>query len=51
MQQELIQENEEIEMAIPVCGANLCTPVGDKSIYINEVHYKVGTLSYIENAD
>lgn len=51
MQQELVQQEEEIEMAIPVCGGNLSTPVGDQSIYINEVHYKVGTLSYIENAD
>ena len=49
-------EEEEIEkeqdvMGVPVCGANLSTPVVDTVNYIGEVHYKIGTRLYIENAD
>jgi hypothetical protein len=51
MQQELIQENEEEINSIAVCGGNLQTVVSDQSVYINEVHYNVGSLHYIENAD
>lgn len=50
--QELIQEQEEeIQMAIPVCAANLQTPVGDKSVYIEEIQYNIGNIHYIEHAD
>jgi acetaldehyde dehydrogenase (acetylating) len=50
-----IEENEEEEeediMGVPVCGGNLSTPVVDTVDYIGEVHYKIGTRLYIENAD
>ena len=48
-------ENEEQELqtegGIPVCGANLSSPVMDTAYYIDEIHYKIGTRLYIENAD
>jgi hypothetical protein len=52
----LVQELEkkegkqEIE-GVPVCGGNLTSPVVDTVNYIGEVHYKIGTRLYIENAD
>jgi hypothetical protein len=48
-----VEENEEEEevMEVPVCGANLTSPVFDTTNYIREVHYKIGTRLYIENAD
>jgi hypothetical protein len=48
-----VEENEEEEdvMGVPVCGANLTSPVFDTVNYIREVHYKIGTRLYIENAD
>ena len=49
-----VEENEEEEedvMGVPVCGANLTSPVFDTINYIREVHYKMGTRLYIENAD
>ena len=56
IQQAEGNEEEEIEkeqdvMGVPVCGANLSTPVVDTVNYIGEVHYKIGTRLYIENAD
>jgi hypothetical protein len=54
----LLIENEEeeeeglqTEGGIPVCGANLSSPVMDTVYYIDEIHYKIGTRLYIENAD
>jgi hypothetical protein len=44
------QEEEEIE-GVPVCGANLSSPVVDTAYYVDEVHYRVGNRMYIENAD
>ena len=44
-------ENEEDAMGVPVCGANLSSPVFDRTNFIGEVHYKIGTRLYIENAD
>ena len=38
-------------MGVPVCGANLSSPVYDRANFIEEVHYKIGTKLYIENAD
>ncbi|MGA9167948.1 MAG: hypothetical protein WB053_11270 [Nitrososphaeraceae archaeon] len=51
-----VEENEEEEkeedvMGVPVCGGNLSTSVFDISNYIEQVHYKIGTRLYIENAD
>jgi hypothetical protein len=36
---------------VPVCGANLVSPVTDTANFIGEVHYKIGTRLYIEHAD
>jgi hypothetical protein len=54
----LLIENEEeeeeglhTEGGIPVCGANLSSPVMDTVYYIDEINYKIGTRLYIENAD
>jgi hypothetical protein len=44
-------ENEEDVMGVPVCGANLSSPVFDRTNFIGEVHYTIGTQLYIENAD
>jgi hypothetical protein len=46
----LIEETEEID-GVPVCGANLSSPVVDTAYYIDEIHYKIGNRMYIENAD
>ena len=45
------EEKKELFEGIPVCGANLSSPVVDTSAYIDEIHYKVGNRLYIENAD
>jgi hypothetical protein len=51
----LIEKEEEEELqtegGIPVCGANLSSPVVDTAYYIEEIHYKIGNKLYIENAD
>jgi hypothetical protein len=53
----LIQQIEEsgeesvVVEGVPVCGANLVSPVTDTANFIGEVHYKIGTRLYIENAD
>jgi hypothetical protein len=50
----LIEEEEELQTeggGIPVCGANLTSPVVDTAHYIDEIHYKIGNRLYIENAD
>ena len=51
--QELEKEEKEKEdvIGVPVCGGNLTSPVVDTVNYIGEVHYKIGTRLYIENAD
>jgi hypothetical protein len=48
MDTSLIQEleDEEDAMGIPVCGANLSSPVFDRTNFIGEVHYKIGTRLY-----
>ena len=46
-----LEENGEDVMGVPVCGANLSSPVYDRTNFIGEVHYKIGTRLYIENAD
>ncbi|MGC1134642.1 MAG: hypothetical protein WA941_17570 [Nitrososphaeraceae archaeon] len=54
MSNQLLKQEEEVEESIssvPVCGANLSTPVVDKAYYINEIQYKIGDRLYIENAD
>jgi hypothetical protein len=45
------QQVEEQIQGIPVCGANLSSPVIDEAQYIGEIHYRIGNRIYIENAD
>jgi hypothetical protein len=53
----LLIEDEEEELqteeggGLPVCSANLTSPVVDTAYYIDEIHYKIGNRLYIENAD
>ena len=47
----LLLEEEQEEEGIPVCGANLSSPVVDVAYYINQIHYRIGNRMYIENAD
>ena len=49
----LLEKEEELEqqVGVPVCGANLSTPVIDTSNFISEIHYHIGNKLYIENAD
>ena len=44
-------EEDVVVEGIPVCGANLVSPVTDTANFIGEVHYKIGTRLYIEHAD
>jgi hypothetical protein len=44
-------EQSQLEQGIPICGANLSSPVVDQANYIDEIHYKIGYRVYIENAD
>jgi hypothetical protein len=44
-------ETEQPGTGIPICGGNLETPVIDTSMYVDEIHYRVGDRLYIENAD
>ncbi|HEX7206754.1 MAG TPA: hypothetical protein VF233_01140 [Nitrososphaeraceae archaeon] len=47
-----LQENEEEDVVgVPVCAANLVSPVTDTANFIRQIHYKIGTRLYIENAD
>jgi hypothetical protein len=45
------EEQSHLELGIPVCGANLSTPVVDQPNYIDEIHYRIGNKLYIENTD
>lgn len=48
----LIEKDEsEEQIGIPICGANLSTPVINTSNFIDEIHYQIGNKLYIENAD
>lgn len=51
MEQELIQENENDVYGVPICGANLSTPVTDVAGYASEYRYQIGQKIFIENAD
>ena len=39
-EEEQQEENEAQIQGIPVCGANLSSPVVDQAYYIEEIHYK-----------
>jgi hypothetical protein len=45
------QQSQLEQQGIPVCGANLSSPVVDQANYIDEIHYRIGNKLYIENAD
>ncbi len=45
------EQQSQLEEGIPVCGANLSSPVVDQANYIDEIHYRIGNRVYIENAD
>jgi hypothetical protein len=47
----ILVEEEEETSGVPVCGANLTSPVIDRARFMEEVHYKIGGRLYIENAD
>lgn len=47
----LLIEEEQKEDGVPVCDANLSSPVVDTAYYIDEVQYRIGNRMYIENAD
>jgi hypothetical protein len=47
----LEEEGEQLEQGIPVCAANLSSPVINQASYIEENHYRIGNRLYIENAD
>ena len=49
-----VEENGEEDIVVegvPVCSANLVSPVTHTAYFIEQVHYKIGTRLYIENAD
>ena len=48
---ELKTEQEEKIEGIPICASNLTTPVTDRTHFVPEIHYRIGSWSYIENAD
>jgi hypothetical protein len=50
-EEEEQEQQSQLESGIPVCGANLSSPVVDQAKYIDEIHYKIGNRVYIENAD
>lgn len=50
-QEEEEKEKEVVVEGVPVCGANLSSPVVDTVYYIDQIHYKIGNRLYIENAD
>ena len=45
------KNEQEAVIRVPVCSANLTSPVFDTANYIGQVHYKIGTRLYIKNAD
>ncbi len=45
------EEQEELSEGIPVCDTSLSTPVVNTARYIDEIHYKIGDRTYVENAD
>ncbi len=45
------EQELQLEQGIPVCAANLSSPVVDQASYIEENRYRIGNRLYIENAD
>jgi hypothetical protein len=42
------EQQSQLEQGVPVCGANLSSPVVDQANYIDEIHYRIGNKLYIE---
>ena len=40
--EEQEQQSQLAEQGVPVCGANLSSPVVDQANYISEIHYRIG---------
>jgi hypothetical protein len=51
IEEQEVEDNIQKEDGVPVCGANLSSPVMDRAYYIDQIHYKIGNRMYIENAD
>jgi hypothetical protein len=47
----LVEKQIEQEEGVPVCGANLSSPVVDKAQYTDQIHFIIANRRYIENAD
>lgn len=45
-----LSEEDDLQ-GIPICYSNLTSPVTNRTDFIQEVSYKIGTRLYIENAD
>jgi hypothetical protein len=43
-------EQQQEEEGVPVCGANLSSPIVDKAQYIDQIHFIIQNRMYIENA-
>jgi hypothetical protein len=43
-------KRQQEEEGVPVCGANLSSPVVDKAQYIDQIHFIIVNRMYIENA-
>ncbi|HZA06714.1 MAG TPA: hypothetical protein VE619_03335 [Nitrososphaeraceae archaeon] len=50
-EEEQQEENEAQIQGIPICDANLSSLVVDQAYYIEEIHYRIGNRTYIENTD
>ncbi|MFL6322169.1 MAG: hypothetical protein ACJ72Q_17070 [Nitrososphaeraceae archaeon] len=51
VEEEEHEQQSQLEQGIPVCGANLSSPIINQANYIDEIHYRIGDRVYIENAD
>ena len=51
LEKEKQEQQAHLEQGVPICGANLSSPVVDQANYIDEIHYRIGDRVYIENAD
>jgi hypothetical protein len=42
LEKEEQEQQLQLESGIPLCGANLSSPVVDQAKYIDEIHYRIG---------
>lgn len=50
-QEEQEEQEESLTWGIPICGANLSSPIVDQARFVDEIRYKIGNRLYIENVD